>query len=129
MRGHSTTIRGVWPMMRNQRGQLNFLKMVLVSLSILLVTLMFFTTAFAQGMGVGLVSFSGIIESISGDLKYLVINETKIIISSSTQIVDERGNAIKADVLRPQFNVVAQVVQMRDGFHAKKIVIKKRKGL
>ena len=106
---------------------MNFQKILLVSLSVLLVTLMVVTTALSQGIGGGLVSFSGVIETVSGDLKYIVINETKIIISLSTQIIDERGNAIKSDVLKPQFSVEAQVVQTRDGFHAKKIVIKKRK--
>jgi hypothetical protein len=113
-------------MLKNKRGAVNFKKILLVSLSVLLVTLMVVTTALSQGIGVGLVSFSGVIETISGDLKYIVINETKII-SLSTQIIDESGNAIKSDVLKPQFSVEAQVVQMRDGFHAKKIVIKKRK--
>lgn len=108
---------------------MNFRKILFASLSILLVTLVIITSGFPQGEGAGSASFTGVIENISGDLTYIVINETKISISLSTQIIDERGNVIKADVLRPQFSVAVQVVQTRDGFLAKKIVIKNRKGL
>jgi hypothetical protein len=51
-----------------QEGAVNFQKILLVSLSVLLVTLMVVTTALSQGIGGGLVSFSGVIETISGDL-------------------------------------------------------------
>ena len=104
-------------------------KIAFLHLLVLIFILLIVRTGFSQGEGTGTLSFEGVIERVSEDLEYIVINETKISISWSTQIIDENGNAIKADVLRQQFSVAVQVVQKRDGFLAKKILIKKRKGL
>ena len=104
-------------------------KVAFLHLLVLIFILLIVRTGFSQGKGTGTLSFEGVIERVSEDLKYIVINETKIIISSSTQIIDEKGNAIKADVLRPGFRVAVQGLQKRDGFLAKKIVIRKRKGV
>jgi hypothetical protein len=104
-------------------------KVAFLHLLLLIFILLIVRTGFSQGKGTGTLSFEGVIERVSEDLKYIVINETKISISWNTQIIDENGNAIKADVLRQQFSVAVQVVQKRDGFLAKKIVIRKRKGV
>jgi len=104
-------------------------KVAFLHLLLLISILLIVRTGFSQGRGTGTLSFEGVIERVSEDLQYIVINETKISISWSTQIIDENGNAIKADVLRQQFSVAVQVVQERDGFLAKKIVIRKRKGV
>jgi len=104
-------------------------KAAFLHLLVLILIVLLVRTGFSEGKGTGTISFEGVIESVSKDLKCFAVNETKIIISSSTQIIDENGNSIKAEVLRPGFYVAVQGLQKRDGFLAKKIVIKKRKGV
>lgn len=108
---------------------MRFKKIIFVHLIILLLTLLTVRAGFSQGKGTGAVSFTGIIESISEDLKYIVINETRITLSPSTQVMDENGNKTRAEVLRPELYVAVEALQKRDGFLARKIVVKKRKGV
>ncbi|MGA2462888.1 MAG: DUF5666 domain-containing protein [Thermodesulfobacteriota bacterium] len=71
------------------------------------------------------ISFSGTIESISADYKFIVVNNVNILISSSTKIVNERGYTLKAGDLKSELYVVIHGVQSSNGFLAKKIIVTK----
>jgi hypothetical protein len=71
------------------------------------------------------ISFSGVIESIPAGFKFIVINEVRIYISPETKIFDEKGNILMIDELKSRFNVTIEAVRSKDGFFAKKIVLKK----
>ena len=76
-----------------------------------------------QGIKQESISYSGVIESIDKDFKFIVVNGAKILISGNTKIVDEKGNILKMDDLKPKLSVVIEGVHSPEGFLAKKIVI------
>jgi len=88
---------------------------VVVSLFILLL----FDLSFSQIRSETTVCFSGVIKSISGDYKFVVVNDVNILISSSARIV------LKAGDLKSEFYVVLQGVESLDGILVKKIVVTK----
>jgi hypothetical protein len=73
------------------------------------------------------ISFSGVIESVSKDLKFIVVNEAKILISPGTQIIGKRGKIFKINNLRPKLYVAVEAVRKPNGIMAEKIVIKTSK--
>jgi hypothetical protein len=68
-------------------------------------------------------SYSGVIEGIDKDFKFIVVNGAKILISGNVTIVDEKGNILKADALKPRLSVVIEGISSPQGFLAKKIVV------
>jgi len=75
------------------------------------------------GIKQGATSYSGVIERIDKDSKFIVVNGAKILISGNATIVDEKGNILKADALKPRLFVVIEGVSSPEGFLAKKIVV------
>lgn len=76
-----------------------------------------------QGIKQESISYSGVIESIDKDFKFIVVNGAKMLISENTKIVDEKGNILKMDDLKPKLSVVIEGVHGPEGFLAKKIVM------
>ena len=76
-----------------------------------------------QGIKQEGISYSGVIESIDKDFKFIVVNGAKILISGNTKIMDEKGNILKVDDLKLKLSVVIEGVRSSEGFLAKKIVI------
>ena len=76
-----------------------------------------------QGIKQEAISYSGVIESIDKDFKFIVVSGTKMLISGNTKIVDEKGNILKMDDLKPKLSVVIEGVRGPEGFLAKKIVM------
>lgn len=74
------------------------------------------------------ISFYGVIESVSEDLKFIVVNEAKIFISSSTRISDDMGNILKINDLKPKGHVAIEALRNQEKILAKKIVVKTSKG-
>ena len=97
-------------------------KAYFVMFSIFMLTLLIFLPGI-QGIQQEAASYSGPIESMDKDLKFIVVSGAKILISGDATIVDERGNILKADVLKPKLSVVIEGVSGPEGFLAKKIVI------
>ena len=76
-----------------------------------------------QGIKHETISYSGVIENIDKDFKFIVVNGTKNLISGSTKIVNEKGDILKMDDLKLKLSVVIEGVRSPEGFLAKKIVI------
>ena len=89
---------------------------------VLMLTLLIFLPGI-QGFKREAASYSGPLESIDKDLKYIVVNGAKILISGNATIVDEKGNILKAEVLKPKLSVVIEGAHGPEGFLAKKIVV------
>jgi hypothetical protein len=68
-------------------------------------------------------SYSGVIEQIDKDFKFIVVNGAKMLISGSTIVLDEKGHILKQGALRPKLSVVIEGLPSPDGLLAKKIVI------
>jgi hypothetical protein len=98
-------------------------KVFFIKSLILMLVLLIFLTGF-QGKKEEIVSLSGIIEGFDKDFKFIVVNNARVFISLSTKIVDEKGNILKMDDLKPNLSVAIEGVRNPDGFFAKKIVIK-----
>ena len=95
------------------------MKLVLLS-----VTLLIFSPSFSQPIKEEILTFPGIIESIDGNLKFIVVNEVQIMISPDTKIVDEKGNTLSLKDLKPKLHVTIEALRNFDRFSAKKIVVK-----
>jgi hypothetical protein len=80
-----------------------------------------------QGIKLEGTSYSGVIERIDKDYKFLVVNGAKIHVSQNTSISDENGNSLKPDALKPTLFAVIEGVATSEGFLAKKIVIRTHK--
>jgi hypothetical protein len=76
-----------------------------------------------QGIKQESISYSGVIESIDKDFKFIVVNGAKMLISGDTKIMDEKGNMFKMDDLKPKLSVVIEGVRGPDGFFVRKIVM------
>lgn len=73
------------------------------------------------------VSVNGAIERIDPDRKAIVVNQIKMDLSPDTRIVDEKGNAVKWDQLKPTTHLTAETVRMPDGYKVIKITIHSKK--
>jgi hypothetical protein len=71
-----------------------------------------------QGKRVEIGSYSGVIESIDKDFKFLI--------SSDTKIMDEKGSILKGSDLKLKVFVAIEGFPNPDGIYAKKIVIQKK---
>ena len=95
---------------------------------ILLTAFLLINPGFSQMKKQDMISFTGVIENISEDSKFVVVNEVKIFISSSgTRINDEKGNILKISDLKPKLHVGIEALRSPNGIVAKKIVIKTSK--
>ncbi len=91
------------------------------SLAFILILLIFLPGV--QGIMQEATSYSGPIDRIDKDSKFIVVNGAKIPISGNATVVDEKGNILKADVLKPKLSVVIEGASGPQGFVAKKIII------
>ena len=70
--------------------------------------------AFSQVKEERKVSFSGYIETIPKDPKYIVVNEARVLISDA-KIVDENGTVVKPGDLKPKLYVTVEGIQNPKG--------------
>jgi hypothetical protein len=97
-------------------------KAYLIKSVMFMLALLFFLPGI-QGIKQEAISYSGVIESIDKDFKFIVVNGAKILISGNTNIVNEKGNILRMDDLKLKLFVVIEGVHSPDGFLGKKIVI------
>ncbi len=69
------------------------------------------------------VSINGAIERIDPVHNVIVVNQIKMDLSPDTRVVDERGNAVKWDQLKPTTHLTAETVHMPDGYKVIKITV------
>jgi hypothetical protein len=104
---------------------MKFEKGFFIKWAIFMLILLAFLPGF-QGKKVETASYSGVIESIDKDFKFIVVSGTKFLISSDTKITDEKGSMLKASDLKLKAFVAIEGVPNPDGVYAKKIVIQKK---
>jgi hypothetical protein len=116
------TIDAVWEKLRKAKVPMNLNKRFLAIL--ILATLVLHLPSFAQIRRDEIISFTGVIEGIAGDFQSIIVNETRItIILPDTEIVDEKGNVLKVDNLRPKLRVRIEAVAKNKTFFSRKIVV------
>lgn len=102
-------------------------KIFLINMFILMFTFMVFNPGFTQVKKEKTVSFPGVIENVDKDFKFIVVNEARILLSATTKIVDEKGNAFKISDLKPKVAVTIEAIRNPDGFLAERVVVKTTK--
>jgi len=113
--------------MEGWEEKMNLKKLFLIKFLILTLTLVVFSPCFSQVKKEGAIRFSGAIESISGDLESIVVNEVRIFISPSTTIVNEKENLLEKGALKLREKVVVEASRTQKGLIAKRIVVIKGK--
>jgi hypothetical protein len=101
-------------------------KLCLVKHVLFILALFLSLTGFV-GQSVDTISFSGTIERIDQESKFILVSATKVFFSANSRVVDEKGNPLKIGDLRPRFVVSIEGVRSREGFVAKRIVLKTQK--
>ena len=107
---------------------MKFQKNIIINLISLVITLLILNPCYAQTKREQTITFPGVVEHISGDFKFIVVNETKISISPDTQVVNEKGNGLTLYDLKPKSSINIEVVKNANGFFAIKIIVKTQKG-
>lgn len=103
-------------------------KLFLIKFVIFLVIFLLISPGFSfEAKKLETISIQGIIESIDKDSKFIIVDGTKIFISSNTKVVDEIGNILLMYDLIPKLSVNIEGLQKPNGFFAQKIVVKKLK--
>lgn len=69
----------------------------------------------------------GKIEAVGTGFQFIVVNGTKVFISSATKILDEKGGTLTIGNLKPGTNVVIDGARDKQDFLAKRIMVKTRK--
>ena len=69
-------------------------------------------------------SLSGEIRSMDKDFKFVVVNGTRISLSSDTQIMNENGNSLTKENLRIELRVTVEGFRNAGSSFAQKIVVK-----
>ena len=77
-----------------------------------------------QGMEQHVGSVSGTIEKVEKDHRSILVNGQKVAITPGTKIVDEKGNALKAQDLKQSHSVEVEGLRNVNGFVATKILVK-----
>jgi hypothetical protein len=103
-------------------------KVLLTKSTILILILLILTPSFSQVKAGEIIPFTGTIKSISKDFKSIVIDNINIAISSDTKILDEKGNALKVNELRPELYVAIEALENPHVFLARRIVVKTFRG-
>jgi len=69
-------------------------------------------------------TISGVIESLDKNYKSIVVNNTQILISPQTKVVDGNKHILKITDLNPNLPVSIRGIRNPNGFNALKIVVK-----
>ena len=98
-------------------------RILLLKLIVVVLTLFISNPGFSQIKSEKTISFSGTIDSIPKDPKFIVVNEWRVYLSPNTKIVSARGSILKKDDLKRGLNVSVEGVQKPEGIFAGKITV------
>jgi hypothetical protein len=96
---------------------------------VLILALIFlaFSSVFSQVRVGEVIAFPGIIEKVSEDFRFIVVNEAKIDLSSITRVSDDAGKDLKINDLKAKSRVQLEVLRTGQGLLAQKIMVKRKK--
>jgi len=98
-------------------------KILLLKLMVVIVTLFILHPGFSQVKREEAISFSGAIDSIPKDPKFIVVNERRVFISSNTKIANAKGSILKRNDLKRGLRVTVEGLQRPEGVFAEKITV------
>ncbi len=85
-------------------------------------TLLMVQPGFSQAKGEKVIFFSGFVEGVPKDAKYMVVYEKRIFLSETT-IVDENGIVLKPGDLKRKLYIRVEAVQRSNDLFARKITV------
>ena len=103
-----------------------FIRIYLPSLFLTGGVLLILSSGFSQVNTGEVLSFPGVIEKVSEDFRFIVVNEARILIFPNTRILDDNGQELKTSDLRPRLRIHLEVRSTTQGFVAQKLMVKKR---
>ena len=98
-------------------------KILLLKLIVVIATLFMLDPGFSQVRRDETISFSGTVDSIPKDPKFIVVNERRVFISSNTKIANAKGSILKRNDLKRGLGVTVEGVQKPEGVFAEKITV------
>jgi hypothetical protein len=98
-------------------------RILLLKLIVVIVTLFILHPGFSQVKREEMISFSGTIDSIPKDPKFIVVNERRVYLSPNTKIANAKGSILKKNDLKRGFGVTIEGVQKPEGIFAEKITV------
>ena len=98
-------------------------RILLLKLIVVILTLFILHPGFSQVKRGETISFSGTVDSIPNDPKFIVVNETRVFISSHTKIATAKGSLLKRNDLRKGLGVSVEGVRKLEGIYAEKITV------
>jgi hypothetical protein len=98
-------------------------RIFLLKLVVVILTLVIFHPGFSQVKSERTISFSGTIDSIPKDPKFVVVNEWRVYLSPNTKIVNAKGTILKKNDLKRGLGVTIEGVQKPEGIYAQKITV------
>jgi hypothetical protein len=104
-------------------GEMKLQRILLLKLVIIILTLFIFHPGFSQVKSEKTLSFSGTIDSIPKDPKFIVVNEWRVYVSPNTKIVNAKGTILKKEDLKRGLTVTVEGVQKPEGIFARKITV------
>ncbi|MGQ9637730.1 MAG: hypothetical protein ACUVT6_08045, partial [Thermodesulfobacteriota bacterium] len=70
------------------------------------------------------ITFSGVIEKVDKNFKFIIVNERIIMLSNMTKIADENGNPLQKSNLKRNTLITIEAIHNPVGFLANNITIK-----
>ncbi len=107
---------------------MKFQRVVTISMimTMLVLILLSLTPGKVLARGEQVITFPGVIENISRDFEFIIVNETIISLSPQTRMLDEKGNTLTLNDLKRRTPITIEVLKTQDKFLARKIVVKSK---
>src|SRR4030042_3749897 len=102
-------------MNKNREEKMNFRKIITTNATLLILTLLSLNMSFAEIKPQQTIAFPGVIEQVSVNLKYIVVNETIISLPLNTKIMDEKENTLNLHDLKPGGAIHIEVIKKANG--------------
>ena len=67
---------------------------------------------------------NGTIQQVDKNSKFVVVNDAKIYIAPHTKILDEKGNRLRKEDLKPKDHLEAEALRHNESYHANKVTVK-----
>ena len=104
-------------------GKMKLQKVLLLELIIVIHVLSIFLPGFAQVKSEEAISFSGIIDNVPKDSKFIVVNERRIYLSPNTKIANAQGTILQRNDLTRGLGVSIKGIRKPEGIYAEKITV------
>ena len=101
-------------------------KRIAIIVTALTLTILSLELSYAQVGKEKTIVFPGLVEQISADSKFIVVNEAKIFLSPDAKIIGQNGDSLALYDLKRGSSITLEVVKHGNAFLATKIILKRQ---